>query len=48
MHVDHPVAEVFSPPYLFIDPDRRASITSIRPVTPPGDYVRFDDQATAP
>jgi hypothetical protein len=32
------VAEVFSPPYLFIDPDRRASITSIRPVTPPRGY----------
>ena len=26
------VAEMFSPPYLFIDPDRRAAITSIDPV----------------
>ena len=28
------VAEMFSPPYLFIDPNRRASITSITPVLP--------------
>lgn len=29
------VAEIYSPPYLFIDPDRRASIQSITPVVPP-------------
>lgn len=31
------VAEIYSPPYLFIDPDRRAAIRSITPVTRP-DY----------
>jgi hypothetical protein len=37
------VAEIYSPPYLFIDPDRRAAITSITPVRPPTDY---DPEAT--
>ncbi|HEU4883961.1 MAG TPA: galactose oxidase-like domain-containing protein [Longimicrobium sp.] len=32
------VAEIYSPPYLFIDPDRRAAVTSIAPVTPPTSY----------
>lgn len=32
------VAEIFSPPYLFIDPDRRAEITSITPVVAPTDH----------
>lgn len=32
------VAEIYSPPYLFIDPDRRAAITSIAPVVAPTDY----------
>ena len=29
-------AEIFSPPYLFIDPDRRATITSLEPTEPVG------------
>ncbi|HYR06537.1 MAG TPA: galactose oxidase-like domain-containing protein [Longimicrobium sp.] len=33
------VAEIYSPPYLFIDPDRRAAINSITPVTPPRGYT---------
>lgn len=32
------VAEIYSPPYLFIDPDRRAAIESITPVVPPTGY----------
>jgi hypothetical protein len=32
------VAEIFSPPYLYIDPNRRAAITSIRPIVPPTDH----------
>jgi hypothetical protein len=32
------VAEIYSPPYLFIDPDRRAEIRSIAPVVPPRNY----------
>lgn len=32
------VAEIFSPPYLFIDPDRRAAIRSISPALPPADH----------
>jgi hypothetical protein len=32
------VAEIYSPPYLFIDPDRRAAIASITPVTAPRNY----------
>lgn len=32
------VAEIYSPPYLFIDPDRRAKIDTITPVRHPRDY----------
>jgi hypothetical protein len=32
------VAEIYSPPYLFIDPARRAEIRSIAPVVPPRTY----------
>jgi hypothetical protein len=32
------VAEVFSPPYLFIDQGRRAEVTSVSPVGPPAGY----------
>lgn len=32
------VAEIYSPPYLFIDPDRRAAIASITPVVPATGY----------
>jgi hypothetical protein len=32
------VAEMYSPPYLFIDGDRRAAIASVAPVTPPTGY----------
>ena len=30
------VAEIYSPPYLFIDPDRQAHITALQPASPPG------------
>ncbi|HET7234325.1 MAG TPA: galactose oxidase-like domain-containing protein, partial [Longimicrobium sp.] len=32
------VAEIYNPPYLFIDPNRRAAIRSITPVAPPQGY----------
>jgi hypothetical protein len=34
------VAEVFSPPYLYIDPERRAEITALEPASPPDHTFR--------